>query len=86
MHTVIVVSGGLALLAACLLLGQAWGGTNGLATGAKLFIPLWLIGAAVNMAVGVSIAGYTVAEEFPIFLGVFAGPALVAVAAWWKFG
>ena len=64
MHTIIVVGGGLALLLACLLLGHAFGGgMPGVVTGAKLFIPLWLVLAAVNMWIGVSQAGYSVAEE-----------------------
>ena len=57
----------------------------GLVTGAKLFIPLWLIVAGVNMWIGVSQAGYSVAEEFPIFLGIFAVPACIAALLWWKF-
>lgn len=85
MHTVIVIGGGFALLAACLLLGHAWGGMAGLLTGAKLFIPLWLAGAFVNMWVGVSTAGYSWSEEFPIFLGIFAVPTVVAGLLWWKF-
>jgi hypothetical protein len=86
MHTVIVVGGGLALLLACLLLGHAFGGgMPGLVTGAKLFVPLWLIGAGINMWIGVSQAGYSVAEELPIFLGIFAVPAFIAGVLWWKF-
>ena len=85
MHTVIVIGGGFALLLTCVLLGHAFGGgMPGLVTGAKLFIPLWLIGAALNMWIGVRQAGYSVTEEFPIFLGVFGLPALVAGLVWWK--
>ena len=63
MHTVIVVAGGFALLLACALLGHAFGGgMPGLVTGAKLFIPLWLIVAAINMWIGVRQAGYSAAE------------------------
>ncbi|TLY78292.1 MAG: hypothetical protein E6K49_06045 [Gammaproteobacteria bacterium] len=58
MHTIIVVGAGLALLLACLLLGHAFGaGMPGLVTGAKLFIPLWLVLSGVNMWMGVSRAG-----------------------------
>ncbi|PYN51163.1 MAG: hypothetical protein DMD94_25790 [Candidatus Rokuibacteriota bacterium] len=85
MHTVIVLGGGFALLLTCVLLGHAFGGgTPGLAMGAKLFIPLWLIGAAINMWIGVRQAGYSATEEFPIFLGIFSVPALVAGLVWWK--
>jgi len=87
MHTVIVLCGGAALLVACLLLGHAFGGTmQGSARGALAFIPLWLIVAAVNLWIGVSRGGYSVAEETPIFLLVFAVPAAAAALAWWKFG
>jgi len=37
------------------------------------------------MWVGVARAGYSIAEEFPIFLLVFAIPAVVALFIWWKF-
>jgi hypothetical protein len=50
-----------------------------MASAAKLFIPLWLVAAGINMWVGVSKAGYSVADEAPIFLVVFAVPALVAL-------
>ena len=84
MHTVIVVGAGLALLLSCLLLGHAWGGgMPGVPTGAKLFIPLWLVGAFVNMWIGTT-HGYSWGEEAPIFLGIFALPAVVAGLLWWK--
>ena len=55
-----------------------------LAGAAKLFIPLWLLVAGVNLWIGVTRAGYTVAEEAPIFLVVFAVPAAVALLlVWW---
>ncbi|MGH6611580.1 MAG: hypothetical protein ACRECQ_15145, partial [Burkholderiaceae bacterium] len=48
----------------------------------KVFIVLWMLAAGVNMWIGVS-HGYSVAEEFPIFLLIFAMPA--AAAAWlWR--
>ena len=54
-------------------------------TAAKVFIPIWLGAALFNMWMGVSRAGYSVAEELPIFLAIFAIPAGVAVFVWWKF-
>lgn len=87
-HTLKVIAGGFALLALCLLIGRLVGGpgsTAGLIDGAKLFIPFWLLAAGVNMWVGVSKAGYSVAEEAPIFLLVFAVPAAVALLVVWKF-
>ena len=37
------------------------------------------------MWVGVSKAGYSVAEELPIFLLIFAIPAAIAIFLWWKY-
>ena len=37
------------------------------------------------MYLGVKRAGYSVREEVPIFLIVFAIPAVVALITWWKF-
>jgi hypothetical protein len=38
------------------------------------------------MWIGVSRAGYSVAEEFPVFLVIFALPAALAAYVWWKYG
>jgi hypothetical protein len=84
MHTLIVLAIGFALLAVCLFGGHLVGSTAGLAAGALVFLPLWLIGAGINLYLGVKTAGYTVREEMPIFLLVFAIPAVVALLAWWK--
>jgi hypothetical protein len=80
MHTVIVMAGGLALLAVCLLVGRT---TGSVGKAPLVFIPLWLIGAAINMWIGVNRAGYSYADEFPIFLLIFAGPAALAAWLWW---
>ncbi len=41
---------------------------------------------AIVLGIGfASGAGYSVREEFPIFLAIFAGPALVAGFIWYKF-
>jgi len=84
MHTVVVILAGFALLGLCLLLvrGSVGAGRAQRAKAALIFIPLWLVGAGVNLWVGVSQAGYTVTEELPIFLVVFAIPAAVALALW----
>jgi hypothetical protein len=50
-----------------------------------LFVALWLVIAAANMWVGVAKAGYTVAEELPIFALIYGLPAAVAVLVRWKF-
>ena len=50
----------------------------------KIFVPLWLAAAGLNLWLEVSRAGYSVAEEAPIFLVVFAVPAAVALVVLWK--
>jgi hypothetical protein len=39
----------------------------------------------INMTVGILKAGYSFREEFPIFLLIFALPALVAIFVKWKW-
>jgi hypothetical protein len=88
MHTVKIIAGGFALLAVCLAIGRWIGGPGpgaGVATAAKVFLPLWFIAAGVNMWVGVSKAGYSISEEAPVFAVVFAIPAAVAGLVWWKY-
>ena len=84
MHTIIVVALGFGLLAVCALVGRMLGGASGSSSAVLLFLPVWLVGAAINMYIGVKRGGYSVAEETPIFLIVFAIPAAAAVFAWMK--
>ncbi len=86
MHIVLVMAGGVLLLGVFLLFGKLWGGDAlGSATAAKVFIPVWLAIAVVNLWIGVSKAGYTVREELPILLVVFIIPAAAAAFAIWYF-
>ncbi len=80
MRTVIFLVGGLVLYAACIGLARlAFAGVPSAASVATLaFLFLWLAIAAGNMWFGVSKAGYSVAEEFPIFALIFGLPAVVA--------
>jgi hypothetical protein len=81
-----VIAGGLVLLGLFLLAGRLLGAgapVAGMATAARWFIPVWLIGAVINMWIGVARAGYSVAEEAPIFAVVFAVPAVVALLVAW---
>jgi hypothetical protein len=82
MHTVIVIGIGLLLLGVCVLVGRLLGGAAAAASGALVFLPLWVVGAAVNMYIGVTRAGYSVSEEAPIFLIVFGVPAAAALVGW----
>lgn len=86
-HTLKVIAGGLLLLGLFVLAGRFLGAgapLSGMATAARWFIPAWLIGAGINMWVGVTRAGYSVTEEAPIFLLVFGVPAAVALLVAWS--
>jgi len=85
MHTLKVIAAGFVVLGIFLLAGRFMGNGSpqAMATAARIFIPVWLVGAAVNMWLGVSRAGYSVADEAPVFVVVFAVPAAVALGLWW---
>lgn len=86
-HTAKVLAAGFVVLGVLLIAGRllsASAPAMGMATAARWFIPVWLVAAGVNLWVGVSRAGYSLSEEAPIFVVVFAIPAAVAVlVAWW---
>ena len=85
MHMAMVIVGGLLLLAVFAVFGRLWGhDTAGIALAARLFVPVWAGMALINMWVGVTTAGYTVMQELPILLVVFAVPAAVALAVAWQ--
>ncbi|MGL4291069.1 MAG: hypothetical protein ACRCVA_32260 [Phreatobacter sp.] len=87
MHTVIVIAGGLLALAVFVLVARFFGGdaSGAIGTAVKIFLPVWLVCALVNMWIGVSRAGYSVADEAPILALVFGLPALAGLFIWWKF-
>ena len=84
MHTAIVIALGFGLLAACAAIGRVMGGSAGFTRAMLIFLPLWFAAAGINMALGVKRAGYSVAEELPIFLLVFAIPAAAALLLLWR--
>ncbi|WP_374889432.1 hypothetical protein [Ensifer soli] len=85
MHMLQVILAGLLLLAVFALFGRLWGGdAAAVSVAAKAFVPLWLVLSLVNLWVGVTKAGYTVTQELPILLVVFAVPAAVAALAAWQ--
>ncbi|WP_406854508.1 hypothetical protein ABEG18_18415 [Alsobacter sp. KACC 23698] len=88
MHTFLVILGGVVLLGLVLVIGGLVGpgGAAGMRRAALAFIPVWLVAAVINLWVGASSAVVSVADEFPFFLLVFAAPALVAAAVWWRLG
>jgi hypothetical protein len=87
MHTLKVIFGGFLLLGVCLLLGRWIFGAAAtvVATTIKYFLVLWLAATLVNIWVGVSKAGYSIKDEAPVALLVFAVPAIVAIVIWWRF-
>jgi len=85
MRTLIIIVGGLAILGLLMLIAARFGsGTASAGSAAKIFIPVWLVAALVNMGIGVWRAGYSAAEELPIFLLIFLVPTAVAAFVWWK--
>ena len=88
MRTALIILGGLALFGVFALVARLAGGeaaARATVIAAQAFIPVWLALAGVNMWVGVAKAGYSVGEELPIFLLIFALPAAAAAFVWWKF-
>jgi uncharacterized membrane protein YwaF len=87
MRTALFLAAGFLLLAALLILARLFSPhypeANRWATIG--FVVLWCAIAAANMAVGVAKAGYSVGEELPIFVLLFAVPAGVAVLLKWRW-
>lgn len=87
MHVLLVIVGGFLLLGVFVLFGRLWStGSSQLPTALLAFIGTWLLVSVANLWVGVSRAGYTVREELPILLLVFAVPAMVAGVIFWRLG
>lgn len=85
MHMVMVIGAGFLLLAVFALFGRLWGhDTASIALGVRWFIPVWGVVAQINMWVGVSKAGYTVMQELPILVVVFAIPTAIAMIVSWQ--
>ena len=85
--TITIVAAGLALLAICLLMGwrvYRTRPTAGFARAARLFLPVWLLSAAVNMWYAMTYGGNSFVQELPIFLIIFAIPAAAAMLIWWR--
>jgi hypothetical protein len=82
MHTIIVLAIGFGLLGLCALASYLLGGVSAIATAALVFLPIWLVGAGINLYLGVRQAGYSVAQEAPMLLLVIAVPAALALMVW----
>jgi hypothetical protein len=86
MRTVLFLVAGFLLLSGSLLLGRLFSANYPAATtvATLAYLALWLLIAGANMWVGVARAGYSVAEELPIFLLIFGLPTVVAGILKWK--
>ena len=85
-RTVTIILAGFIILAlAAVAARQLGGGDKAMSMAALVFLPLWLAGALLNMWIGVTRAGYSVGEELPIMLLIFALPGAAAAFLWWKF-
>ena len=85
MRTIVIIVGGLVTLAIFAIAGwRLGGGAQSMVTAVKVFIPVWVLAAGINMWIGVSRAGYSITEELPIFCIIFLVPAAVAIFIWWK--
>lgn len=87
MRSALIIVAGLVLLGVFVLAARWISGAApaAIATGVKVFIAVWLALALLNLWLGVARAGYSLAEELPIFLMIFAIPVAAGAALWWKF-
>ena len=87
MRTALFLLAAFLLLAALLVLGRLFSSNYPAATtlATVVFVALWLAIAAFNMWTGVTKAGYSAAEELPVFALIFLVPAVVAVLVRWRF-
>ncbi|MEO8485521.1 MAG: hypothetical protein ABI585_04200 [Betaproteobacteria bacterium] len=80
MRTALIILGGIVLFGVCAgiarLVSDTGRPTGTIAT--IVFIAAWLVIAAANLVVGVTQAGYSWREEFPIFVVIFLVPVAVA--------
>jgi len=81
MHSLKIIVGGFVLLSIFLIASHlVWGQSHAhLIWTCASFMMVWLILAIVNMWRGVSRAGYSLREEFPIFLLVYSVPSAVSL-------
>jgi hypothetical protein len=86
MRTPLFLVVGFLLLAASMLLGKLFSSNYPSATLAAtfIFVALWLGISGANMWVGVAKAGYSLGEEFPIFLLIFGVPTVIAIFLKWR--
>lgn len=86
MRTLFFLAAGLLILAGVLILAKLF--SSDYPEAARLatiaYVVAWLLIAGFNMWVGVARAGYSVAEELPVFLLIFGVPAAAAILLKWR--
>lgn len=87
MRTVLFLTSGVLLMASLLMIARLFSEHVPSAPNwaLALGLSLWLAVTGANMWIGVSKAGYSVAEELPILLVLFVVPGAVAVLVRWRF-
>jgi hypothetical protein len=87
MRTALFLTAGLLFLASVLILGRLFSEHFPSAPNVALALglSLWLAATGTNMWIGVSEAGYSVADELPVLLLLFAVPAVAGVLIRWRF-
>jgi hypothetical protein len=86
MRTGLFLLAGFLLLAASLIVGKLFSANYPAAplVAVVAYVALWFVIAGLNMWTGVAKAGYSVAEELPIFALIFLLPAAVGMVVKWK--
>jgi hypothetical protein len=81
MQTLTLVVIGLIVLAAFWLAGRMFGegGRKGAAVALRVFLPVWLVAAVANLAIGYYVAERQLWMEIPVFIAVFGIPAAAAI-------
>lgn len=87
MRTALFLTSGLLLMASLLIVAKLFSEHFPSAPNwaLALGLSLWLAATGANMWVGVAKAGYSITDELPILLLLFAVPAAVAVLVRWRF-
>ena len=86
MRTLLSLLAGFLLVGASSILGKLFlePFAEAITWATNLFIVVWLALAAANLVAGAARAGYTIAEELPIFLLIFGLPVFCILLLRWK--
>ncbi len=86
MRTALIMLTSVALFAACIVLFRRFFPVPADAPlrATQAFIAIWFCVTAVNLWFGVTHAGYTLAEELPVFALLFCVPVAGAILAKWR--